>query len=145
MVRLGYWNFHPGWYLANNFAAWEDSMEILASLYWTPGFLDQFQQDNGYSLVKYLPLLFSLTNSWNGFILAYPEQFSFGDYTAEGTSVHNLDYRTTLNKGYQAYVDQFESWAHTKGLRYSNQPAYNLPLQMVSWVLDARHLLMNAD
>ena len=111
---------------------WEDSMEILASLYWTPDLLARFEQNRGYSIVKYLPLLFSITNSWNGFIEGYPEQFEYGNYTADGTSVHNLDYRMTLNEGYQDFISHYTQWTHYKGFKFSNQPAYNLPLTMVS-------------
>lgn len=107
-------------------------MEIIASLYWTPSFLENFKDRRGYSLIKYLPLLFTGSNSWVGLIPPYSEQFVYGNYTADGTSVHNLDYRQTLNEGYQDYITHFRDWAHKRGVGYSNQPAYNLPLQMVS-------------
>jgi len=107
-------------------------MEILASLYWTSGFLERFENARGYSLVKYLPLLFVDRNNWAGVLPGYPEQFIYGKYTADGTSLRNLDYRTTLNEGYQDYITHFENWAHSKGVQYSNQPTYNLPMQMVS-------------
>lgn len=112
--------------------SWEDSMEILASLYWTPNLLERFEQSRGYSLLKHLPLLFSVTNSWNALLLPYPEQFHYGNYTADGTSVYNLDYRTTLNEGYQDFVSHYAEWSHSRGFKFSNQPAYNLPLAMVS-------------
>ena len=115
--------------------SWEDSMEILASLYWSPNFLNRFEQNRGYSLVKYLPLLFSVTNSWNGALVPYPEQFYYGNYTPDGTSVYNLDYRTTLNEGYQDFVSHYVKWSHSKGFRFSDQTAYNLPLAMVSRAL----------
>ena len=106
-------------------------MEILASLYWTPNFLQKFEKSRGYSLVKYLPLLYTVTNSWNGLLVPYPEQFQFGELTGANTSIHTLDYRTTLNEGYQDYIRHFTNWSHSKGFEYSNQPAYNLPLEMV--------------
>jgi len=109
-------------------------MEILAALYWTPGLLERFEEARGYSLVKYLPLLFTMTNSWGGSVPPYTETFAYGEYTADGTSIHNVDYRTTLNEGYQEYITHFVNWAHSKGLQYSNQPAYNLPMQMVSGI-----------
>lgn len=110
---------------------WEDSMEILASLYWSPGFLMRFEKNRGYSLIKYLPLLFSVTNSWSSALPPYPEQFYYGNYTADGISVYDLDYRTTLNEGYQDFVSHYVEWSHSKGLKFSDQPAYNLPLAMV--------------
>lgn len=115
--------------------AWEDSMEILASLYWTPGFLERFEQSRGYSLVKYLALLFTYTDSWGGFIPPYPEQVRYGNYNPGGTSIYNLDYRTVLNEGYKDFVSHYTEWSHSKGLNFSDQPAYNLPLTMVSLVV----------
>jgi hypothetical protein len=112
--------------------SWEDSMEILASLYWTPDLLNRFEQSRGYSLVKYLPLLYTYTNSWGGFIPPYSEQFTYGNYTPDGTSIYNLDYRTVLNEGYKDFVSHYAEWSHSKGFKFSNQPAYNLPLTMVS-------------
>ncbi|KAL1880144.1 hypothetical protein Daus18300_001507 [Diaporthe australafricana] len=111
--------------------AWEDSMEILAAMYWTPDFLSRFEQEMGYSLVKYLPLLYNPSNTWNGGILAYPELYQYGEYTSDNTSVHDLDYRTVLTSGYQDYIDHFEAWSLSRGVEYSNQPAYNLPLEML--------------
>ena len=63
--------------------AWEDSMEMLSTLYWTPGLLDKFKQAKGYSLVKYLPLLYSASNNWNGIFAAYNEEYIYGNYTAD--------------------------------------------------------------
>ena len=85
----------------------------------------------GYSLVKYLPLLYNPKNTWNGGVLAYPELYQYGEYTADNTSVHDLDYRTVLTSGYQDYIDHFEEWSHARGVEYSNQPSYNLPLEML--------------
>lgn len=42
------------------------------------------------------------------------------------------DYRLTLNEGYREYLATFEKWAQSLGLTFSAQPAYNLPLDMVS-------------
>lgn len=122
----------PKHFEANSvYTAWEDSMEILAALYWTPDFFSRFEQEMGYSLVKYLPLLYNPKNTWNGGILAYPELYQYGEYTTDNTSVHDLDYRTVLTSGYQDYIDHFEQWSHDRGVEYSNQPAYNLPLEML--------------
>jgi hypothetical protein len=106
-------------------------MEMLATLWWTPGFLDKFEKSRGYSLTKYLPLLYSASNQWNSYFPSYLEQFVYGNYTVDGTSVYNLDYRAVLNEGYQEYISHFVQWSHSLGIGYSDQPAYNLPLQMV--------------
>lgn len=112
--------------------SWEDSMEILASLYWTPDLVERFEQSRGYGLIKYLPLLFTYTDSWNGILPPYPEQFHYGNYTTDGTSIYNLDCRTILNESYKDFVSHYAEWSHSKGFKFSDQPAYNLPLTMVS-------------
>ncbi|GAM40137.1 hypothetical protein TCE0_037f12250 [Talaromyces pinophilus] len=112
--------------------AWEDSMEIMSTLYWTPDLIDRFEKSRGYSITKYLPLLFTYQNTWFSLFPPYSEMISYGNYTTDGTSVHQLDYRETLNEGYQDYISHFETWSHSRGFEYSNQPAYNLPLQMLS-------------
>ncbi|KAG8157140.1 hypothetical protein KVR01_013130 [Diaporthe batatas] len=111
--------------------SWEDSMEILAALYWTPDFISRFEQEMGYSIIKYLPLLYNPKNTWNGGINAYPELYQYGKYTTDNTSVHDLDYRTVLTSGYQDYLDHFKEWSHARGVEYSTQPSYNLPLEML--------------
>ena len=107
-------------------------MEILASLYWTPDLVERFEQSRGYGLIKYLPLLFTYTDSWNGILPPYPEQFHYGNYTTDGTSIYNLDCRTILNESYKDFVSHYAEWSHSKGFKFSDQPAYNLPLTMVS-------------
>ncbi|KAF2472794.1 uncharacterized protein BDR25DRAFT_157719, partial [Lindgomyces ingoldianus] len=115
--------------------AWEDSMEQLASLYWSPGLLQRFQNTYGYDLLPYLPLFFTPSNTWNGALPVYNEVFAFGNDTNVGNSVYQLDYRKVLNDGYQDYLLHFEQWTHSIGTEYSTQPAYNLPLQMLSDIL----------
>lgn len=105
-------------------------MEILAALYWTPDFHSRFEREMGYSLVKYMPLLYNPKNA-NGGIFAYSELYQYGEYTTDNTSVHDLDYRTVLTSAYQDYIDHFEQWSHERGVEYSNQPSYNLPLEML--------------
>ncbi|KFA81139.1 hypothetical protein S40288_01012 [Stachybotrys chartarum IBT 40288] len=98
--------------------AWEDSLEPLATLYWTHGILDRFDQRNGYSLVKYLPLLFNVANTWTQGFPPYFEEFSFANSntTANSDGLVNVDYRATK----------------TIGVKFRHQPAYNLPLEMLS-------------
>lgn len=112
--------------------AWEDSMEQLASLPWTPGLLDRFKASYGYDITAYLPVLFSSTNTWGGFAPPYPEAFYFNNDPAETQSSYQLNYHKVLNDGYQDYIAHFEEWTKSIGIQYSHQPAYNLPLQMVS-------------
>ncbi|OAG01255.1 uncharacterized protein CC84DRAFT_280989 [Paraphaeosphaeria sporulosa] len=112
--------------------AWEDSMEMLAALYWTPGLVDRFKNTSGFDLLPYLPLLFSISNSWNGLLPAYNETFVFGNSTDSGESRYQLEYRKALNDGYQEYLEHFQKWSHSIGNQFSTQPAYNLPLQALS-------------
>lgn len=107
-------------------------MEILASCYWTPGFISQFEESNKYNLIPYLPLLFTPSNTWNGALPIYWEQYTFGNSDSDKVFTYNIDYRKVLNEGYQAYTIHFNEWAHSKGFGYSSQPAYNLPLEAVS-------------
>lgn len=106
-------------------------MEMLAALWWTPGFLERFEKSRGYSLTKYIPLLYTASNQFSGLPPPYMETYVYGNYTSDGTSIYSLDYMTVLNEAYQEYIEHFKLWAHSNGLQYSNQPAYNLPLQMV--------------
>ena len=108
-------------------------MEMLAAVYWTPGLLERFEDSNGYDLLPYLPLLFSMSNTWNGMLPVYNETYVFGNYTKDGDSIYQLDYRKALNDGYQQYLAHFQQWTHSIGTEYSAQPAYNLPLQAVSF------------
>ncbi|GME45067.1 hypothetical protein GTA08_BOTSDO10482 [Neofusicoccum parvum] len=116
---------------------WEDSMEMVSSLWWTPDFVANFNRSRGYDITPCLPYLITPANYWNGAAVPYGEAFAaenatFGDKC-------NQDYRTTLNEGYQEYLAAFETWAHGLGVEYSAQPAYNLPLDMLDdiAILDA--------
>ncbi|GFF92501.1 hypothetical protein IFM60648_09770 [Aspergillus lentulus] len=112
----------------DDFVAWEDSMEMLSSLYWTPSLLSRFEQDRGYSALSCLPALFKPQNNWNAIVPSYNEMYTLGD---QKDSACNADYRRTLNAGYQDYIAHFSQWANRIGIQYSSQPAYNLPLEML--------------
>lgn len=105
---------------------------MLASLYWTPNLIDRFKKLLGYDPVPYLPLFFHPSNSWNGMIPTYSELYSYGNSTPAGESIHAVNYRTALNSGYQDYINHFVNWSHSRGVEYSDQPAYNLPLDMAA-------------
>ncbi|KAF2643404.1 hypothetical protein P280DRAFT_394111 [Massarina eburnea CBS 473.64] len=110
---------------------WEDSMEILSTLYWTPGLLARFNETMGYDLLPYVPTLFSPSNSWNGLLPTYTEVYVLGNDASPANNARQLDYRKVLNDGYQDYVSHFQNWSHSIGMQYSTQPAYNLPLDML--------------
>lgn len=107
-------------------------MEMLATLWWTPGFLSSFESRLGYSLVKYLPFLYIADNQWGQFFPTYLETYVDDSQPTDAISKYVLDYRRILNEGYQAYIQHVADWAHLRGFKYSHQPAYNLPLDMVS-------------
>ncbi|OAA66806.1 hypothetical protein SPI_01382 [Niveomyces insectorum RCEF 264] len=111
--------------------SWEDSLEMMASLWWTPGFLQQFQQARGYSAVRSLPVLFQAKNLWNSYGAPYNTTYAF-DETAPDGGQYAEDYRLTLNEGYQAFLRHYQTWAAGHGLQHSCQPAYNLPLDMAA-------------
>ncbi|KAJ4289046.1 hypothetical protein N0V90_011388 [Kalmusia sp. IMI 367209] len=104
----------------------------VAGLLRNVGKYERFEDSNGYDLLPYLPLLFSMSNTWNGALPVYNETYIFGNYTKDGDSIYQLDYRKALNDGYQQYLAHFQQWTHSVGTEYSTQPAYNLPLQALS-------------
>lgn len=106
-------------------------MEMQAALPWTPNLFSQFEELHGYSITKYLPLLFHATNAWNGYIPPYNITYTLGEYRTDG-GPYLQDYKTALSQGYVDYIEHFDSWASFREFQYSNQPGYNLPLDMVS-------------
>ncbi|RAQ54329.1 hypothetical protein AFGD_005657 [Aspergillus flavus] len=114
--------------------AWEDSIEILFALPWTQGFLTRFKGTHGYSLVKYLPLLFGQANSWGEKFAPYPEEYEYGDYYADGLSIHNANFRQTLSECYREYLHGHVQWSKSHGIGFSAQPSYNLPLSLADGI-----------
>ncbi|EXA31911.1 hypothetical protein FOVG_16791 [Fusarium oxysporum f. sp. pisi HDV247] len=111
---------------------WEDSMEIQASLYWSPGFLDRFKSKRGYNAIKYLPLLFHKSTSFQAEQAPYNTTFYLDGTPDNGQSKYLQDYRLTLNEGYQEYLQTFENWAASLGLSHSCQVGYNIPLDVLA-------------
>ncbi|EKG14347.1 hypothetical protein MPH_08469 [Macrophomina phaseolina MS6] len=116
---------------------WEDSMEMVSSLWWTPDLPSRFNSSRGYDITVCLPYLITPANYWNGAVVPYGEGFT--SENAAFAEKCNEDYRTTLNEGYQDYLSAFVDWSHGVGVEYSAQPAYNLPLNMLDdiAILDA--------
>ncbi|KKY16236.1 putative secreted protein [Diplodia seriata] len=82
--------------------AWEDSMELVSSLWWTPELQSMFNESRGYDITLCLPYLITAANYWNGAVLPYGEGFVAENATFGAKC--NEDYRTTLNEGYQEYL-----------------------------------------
>ncbi|KAM3082308.1 hypothetical protein ACMFMG_004752 [Clarireedia jacksonii] len=110
---------------------WEDSMEMIATAWWTPDFLHEFETRRGYDLTKYLPFIYNGENTWGQLVPPYVNRTLLGIGTDGGQGI-NDDYRATLNELYQRYIGHMQDWSHKKGLKFSNQPAYNLPLDMAA-------------
>ncbi|KAK3388042.1 hypothetical protein B0H63DRAFT_392879 [Podospora didyma] len=111
--------------------SWEDSMEMMTPLWWTPDFLSRFEKARGYSAIKYLPVFFQKQNLWNGYGEPYDTSYMFDGQPSDGGK-YAEDYRLTLTEGYQDYLGQFQEWAVARGMEHSAQPAYNMPLDMSS-------------
>ncbi|KAM0322963.1 hypothetical protein ACHAQA_009062 [Verticillium albo-atrum] len=109
--------------------AWQDSMEMHSALWWTHGFAERFNADRGYDIRQCLPFLIRRDTFWAAQTLPYGE--SFESHNGTYAERCNDDYRIVLQQGYEEYVNFSAQWAHDKGLEYSNQPAYNLPLNML--------------
>ncbi|KAJ0270470.1 hypothetical protein COL940_011644 [Colletotrichum noveboracense] len=112
---------------------WEDSMEMQAALPWTDGLASHFESLNGYSITKYLPILFHATNAWGGYLPPYNVTYTLGTYATDGGS-YVQDYKSALGQGYLEYLEHYNSWASAKGLKLSTQPAYNMPVDMTQAV-----------
>jgi hypothetical protein len=101
--------------------AWEDSIEMLTPLFWTDTLMQDFTDRRGYSPIKSLPLFFT----------AYSARTFYFDKSDSGQS-YTTDFYQTLTEKYIEYTTYFKEWAHSKGFQYSNQPAYNLPLDVTA-------------
>lgn len=110
--------------------AWEDSMEIQASLYWTPDFLERFKSARNYDLTPYLPLMFHKANAFHGYEHPYDLVYAL-DTEDQGRSKYHQDYRLTLNEGLMEYLKSLDDWAATLGVTHSAQVAYNQPVDVV--------------
>ncbi|KAI8298352.1 hypothetical protein K4K59_002862 [Colletotrichum sp. SAR11_240] len=100
------------------------------ALWWTHDFADSFRTQRGYDVATCLPFLIQRENYWAAQNLPYGESFPSQDNNTL-VSRCNDDYRLTLQHGYEKYIRATSEWALERGLEYSNQPAYNLPLNML--------------
>jgi alpha-L-rhamnosidase len=113
-----------------------DSLEVQAQMFWTGDLPQQFRQRRGYSIIPYLPGIYTPGEaSFNPLNPAWaqtlpPRPFEFDDDT--GARVR-YDYQRTLTDLYaERYLRAFSDWAHSRGLRSRVQVAYNyLALDML--------------
>jgi hypothetical protein len=113
-----------------------DSLEVQAQMFWTGDLPQQFKQRRGYSIIPYLPVLYTpreasfnpLDPAWGGALPPRPFDFD-GDIGARV----RYDYQRTLTDLYsERYLRALSDWAHAHGLRSRVQVAYNyLALDML--------------
>jgi hypothetical protein len=113
-----------------------DSLEVQAQLFWTGDLPQQFQRRRGYSIIAYLPALYTpressfnpMDPSWGGPLP--PRPFDFGGDIGERV---RYDYQRTLNDLYcERYLGALSDWAHSHRLHSRAQVAYNyLALDML--------------
>lgn len=72
---------------------WEDSVEIDANVYWTKDMLQLFQDDHGYSIAKWLPILFHRNGHAKS---SNPPVWWITDEVDSGNS-HIADFRNTVS------------------------------------------------
>lgn len=79
---------------------WEDSMEFGNSIlvWWTPGLIDAFEKARGYSIRKYLPLIY-YPNAQSDAPLASPHWYLTDE--SDAGQAHVDDYRQTVSIGHR--------------------------------------------
>ena len=106
-----------------------DSLEVQAQMFWTADLPRQFERRRGYSLIRFLPVLYTpraasfnpIDPTWGGPLPPRPFDFA-GD---AGRRVR-YDYRQTLTDLYcERYLRSIRQWAHARGLEDRIQVAYN--------------------
>ena len=107
----------------------QDSLELEAEMFWTGDLPAEFQRRRGYSLISFLPALYTpreasfnpLDPHWGGPLPPRPFDFS-GDLGARV----RYDYQKTLTELYsERYLQAFTDWSHSRGLHSRVQVAYN--------------------
>ncbi|KAI9687503.1 MAG: hypothetical protein M1822_002113 [Bathelium mastoideum] len=108
---------------------WEDSVEINPYVYWTRYLPKAFSTKFGYSINKWLPLLFHQNQRWFG---APAEPIWWVTDEPDAGDSHIADYRATLTDLYGEYLSAFNSWAEQYlNVQYSAQISYNLAMDML--------------
>lgn len=98
----------------------EDSLELKALQYWTNGAFDLFEENRGYSVVKYLPVLMYSTTSHTTPVFTYADE-DFAEQVRH-------DWAKTMGEMWQEHHQQaLYDWAQSKGFSFRNQP-YGGPL-----------------
>ncbi|GJC88873.1 hypothetical protein ColLi_11711 [Colletotrichum liriopes] len=111
---------------------WEDSLELVSNVSWSPTLPARFIKKFGYDLKPFLPLIIFSNNNLNLQGDAPGKLQVLLDQQEMGQGFVN-DYRATLAEGYQEYLKTLQEWLKSVlGLQLSVQPSYNLPMDMLA-------------
>ena len=107
---------------------WEDSVEINPYVYWTRYLPEAFNAKFGYSINKWLPLLFHQNQRWFG---APSEPIWWVTDEPDAGNSHIADYRSTLTDLYGEYLSALNTWTEQYlNIQYSAQISYNMAMDM---------------
>ncbi|KAL0565735.1 hypothetical protein V5O48_016289 [Marasmius crinis-equi] len=112
---------------------WEDSLEFLSQVLWTPELSERFQEQHGYNVSKVVPVLHALLPggpSFNNDATGPNQTFDYGMTT--DAWAFTADYRDTLTTLYVDYMQAFNEWAESIGLKYSSQPGYGFQFDLAA-------------
>ncbi|KAJ5676031.1 hypothetical protein N7462_008928 [Penicillium macrosclerotiorum] len=109
---------------------WEDSIEILSNISWTPSLPELFQSIYGYDLKPMLPLIMYGDNNINTQSSNPGDIQCVLDTPSQGLGYVN-DFRGALVAGYRTYLQELTEWVNKElKLQMSAQVSYNLPMDM---------------
>ncbi|KAL4926583.1 uncharacterized protein BDV17DRAFT_151197 [Aspergillus undulatus] len=113
-------------------SAWEDSVELISNITWTPSLPVRFAKKHGYTMKPMMPLLaFRQTTTFTQVSFVAPFHCLL-DAPDKDTAYLN-DYHFVLNDGYNDFIAAVRNWLHTRvGVKYPNQPAYGFPQDMTT-------------
>ncbi|KAF2014360.1 hypothetical protein BU24DRAFT_441866 [Aaosphaeria arxii CBS 175.79] len=112
--------------------AWEDSVEALSNISWTPSLPEDFLQKHGYSIKPFLPLLIFENNNL-ALQTSDPGKFDCSLNSEDRGAGYVNDYRNVLADKYHEYLSGVTSWVNNVlGIQYSAQTSYNLPMDMLN-------------
>ncbi|KAL2203672.1 hypothetical protein CC79DRAFT_1388306 [Sarocladium strictum] len=113
---------------------WEDSLEVLSNISWTPRLPQLFKKQHGYDIAPYLPLIMWSNNNINIQKDRPGKIRAILDSETQGAGYVNA-YRATLQVGYQEYLKTLSKWTKNRlGLPMSSQVSYNMPMDAAASV-----------
>lgn len=116
-------------WVADSGTAWEDSPELLSNITWSRTLPTRFEELFDYDIKPFLPLCTFQQNAL-GVQTTEPGPFHCILDTEDQGVQYVHDFHTTLQAGYQEYVETLTAWLHALGIQLSVQPAYGLPMDM---------------